>query len=97
MPTFDMNQVTYDQPFDNELGRFGLSFPVGKVVWIAALDNKVSEVFLITDPDTIDLAKDNDAGTDGDYGKCIFRRGKTYQVSAAIEFILDQAGYTVVP
>ena len=96
MPTFDTTQVNYEIPIDNRLGDFGVSFDVGKVVWIASADNTVNEVFSIKDPTDINLAKVLDAGTEGEFGKCIFRRGKTYNVSSAIQFILEQAGYTTV-
>lgn len=80
---------TRDEPLENELGRHGLAFPVGKVVWIADADDAVSETDTITDPDTIDLAK---AGS-GDFGKAIFRRGITYTITAGEDTILTGAGY----
>ena len=75
MPLFDTSEQTYEEPVDNRLGQFGISFPVGKVIWIAALDNTVNEVFSIKDPTDIDLAKDGS----GDFGKAIFRRGILYE------------------
>jgi hypothetical protein len=44
------------------------------------------------DGNTLDQMK---AGS-GDFGKALFRRGKTYEVSASEETILTNAGYTVV-
>ena len=93
MVTFDTeDQATYEQPINNRLGQYGVSFLVGKVVWIAAADDAVKEVTSIRDPEDIDLAKD---GT-GDFGKAIFRRGKTYTISAGEDTILQAAGYTTV-
>ncbi len=93
MVTFDTeDQATYEQPISNRLGEYGVGFLVGKVVWIAASDDAVKEVTSIRDPEDIDLAKD---GT-GDFGKAIFRRGKTYTISASEDTILQAAGYTTV-
>jgi hypothetical protein len=83
---------TYEQPINNRLGQHGISFPVGKVVWIRASDDEVIETTLIVDPTDIDAAK---AGS-GDFGKAIFRRGKTYEVTAGEQTLLEGAGYTVV-
>ena len=86
---------TRDEPLDNRLGDYGVSFPVGKVVWIDTSD-EVHEVETFVDGtgdgNTLDLMK---AGS-GDFGKALFRRGKTYEVSASEETILTNAGYTVV-
>jgi hypothetical protein len=90
MPTF--TPPTYEQPVNNRLGQHGVAFPVGKVVWIRASDDEVIETTLIVDPTDIDAAK---AGS-GDFGKAIFRRGKTYTVTAGEETLLLAAGYTVV-
>ncbi len=90
MPLFDTTQVNYEIPVDNRLGDFGVNFDVGKVIWIASADNAVKQVFSIKDPTDIDLAK---VGS-GDFGKAIFRRGKTYEITDAEEFILVQAGLT---
>ena len=92
MPIFDTSVHTYEEPVQNRLGDFGVSYPVGKVIWIAAVDNAVKEVFSIKDPTDIDLAK---VGS-GDFGKAIYRRGKVYSITDAENFILAQAGYTTV-
>ena len=91
MPTF--TAPTYNQPVDNILGKHGISFPVGKIVLILDADDSVREATLIVDPTDIDLAK---AGS-GDFGKAIFRRGKTYTITSEEGTILEDAGYTVVP
>lgn len=87
---------TRDEPLQNRLGEYGVSFPVGKVVYILAADDSVVETETIVDGsgdgNTLDLIK---AGS-GDFGKALFRRGKTYEVSASEETILDGAGYTIV-
>jgi len=83
---------TYEQPIDNRLGEYGVSFPVGLVVWIATSGDAVTETTNIRDPEDIDLAK---TGT-GDFGKAIFRRGITYTISASEDTILQAAGYTTV-
>ena len=90
-PTFDTTQVNYELSIDNRLGEYGIAFPRCKVVWIAASDDAVNEVFSIRDPEDIDLAK---AGS-GDFGKAIFRRGLTYTVTSAEQTIHVAAGYTV--
>ncbi len=92
MPLFDTSGITYEEPISNRLGDYGVSYTVGKIVWIAAADNAVNEVFSIKDPTDIDLAK---VGS-GDFGKAIFRRGRVYTITDAEEFILAQAGYTTI-
>ena len=82
---------TYEQPVKNRLGEYGISFPVGKIVWIRASDDAVLEVTAIVDPDDINAAK---VGT-GDFGKAIFRRGIPYSVSAGEQTLLTAAGYTI--
>lgn len=85
---------TRDEPLQNRLGEYGVSFPVGKVVYILT-DNTVVETESFVDGtgdgNTLDSMK---AGS-GDFGKALFRRGKTYEVSASEETILTDAGYTV--
>ncbi len=94
MPTFDTSQTLaiYEQPIDNRLGEHGVAFPVGKVVWIADADDAVTTTTVIRDPEDIDLAKSGS----GDFGKAIFRRGKTYTITAGEQTILDAAGFTTV-
>lgn len=81
---------TRDEPVANELGRHGVAFPVGLVVWIADADDAVTETETIVDPDDVDLMK---AGS-GDFGKACFRRGRTYTITASEDTILTAAGYT---
>ena len=83
---------TRDEPIQNRLGQFGVSFPVGKVVYILDDDDSVVETESFVDPDTVDLMK---AGS-GDLGKALFRRGITYTITAGEQTILDDAGYTTV-
>ena len=94
MPSF--TPPTRDEPLQNRLGEYGVSFPVGKVVYILDADDSVVETETFVDGtgdgNTLDLMK---AGS-GDFGKALFRRGKTYEVSASEETILTNAGYTVV-
>lgn len=78
-------------PIQNELGRHGVSYPVGYVVWIATVDDVVTQAGSITDPTDIALAKTGS----GDFGKAIFRRGKTYTITAGEGTILTSAGYVV--
>jgi hypothetical protein len=83
---------TREQPLNNELGKFGVAFPVGKVVYILDADDSVKEVEHFTDPTDVDLMK---AGS-GDFGKALFRRGKTYTITAGEDTILTNAGYNTV-
>ena len=92
MPTFTV--PTYDMIYKNELGRFGLSWPVSYTVVIA------SEVVTplpggvgLVDPD--DMSTVADAGS-GEGGLAIFRAGLTYTITAGEQTILDAAGYTTV-
>lgn len=84
---------TRDEPIQNRLGDYGVAFPVGKVVYILDADDSVVETESFVDGNglgnTLDLMK---AGS-GDFGKALFRRGKTYEVSASEETILTGAGY----
>lgn len=82
---------TRDEPFNNELGRHGLAFPVGKVVYILDADDSVVETESFEDPTTVALMKTGS----GDFGKALFRRGITYTITSEEETILDNAGYTV--
>jgi hypothetical protein len=81
---------TYDQPIENRLGDYGVSFPVGKVVYITS-GNTVTEVHSFQDPDGVDDMKDGS----GDFGKALFRRGLTYEVSASEALLLTTAGYSL--
>lgn len=83
---------TRDEPVQNRLGDYGIEFQVGKVVWIATAGDAVTETESLRDPEDIDLAKTGS----GDFGKAIFRRGKTYTITAGEGTILTNAGYTVV-
>jgi hypothetical protein len=83
---------TRNEPIQNRLGQFGVSFPVGKVVYILDDDDSVVETESFVDPDTVALMK---AGS-GDLGKALFRRGITYTITAGEQTILDDAGYTTV-
>ena len=82
---------TREDPVQNELGRFGLSFPVGKAVYILDADDSVVETDSFVDPTDVALMKDGS----GDFGKALFRRGITYTVTAGEDTILTDAGYTV--
>jgi len=94
MPTFDTSQALaiWEQPVDTRLGEHGVAFPVGLVIWIADADDAVTSTTTIRDPEDIALAKSGS----GDFGKAIFRRGKTYTITAGEQTILDAAGYTTV-
>jgi hypothetical protein len=86
---------TRDEPIGNRLGQYGVAFPVGKVVYILDADDSVVETENFVDGtgdgNTLDLMK---AGS-GDFGKALFRRGKTYTITAGEGTILTNAGYTV--
>lgn len=81
--------LTYEQPFDNELGRHGVAFPVGLVLWIDG-SNVVSVVHSMTS----DQIKNDAKAGSGDFGKAIFRRGLTYTITAGEKTIIDAAGYS---
>lgn len=88
MPSF--TPPTREEPVKNRLGDFGISYPVGRVVYILASDDSVIETENFTDPIDVALMK---AGS-GDFGKALFRRGITYTVDSTEETILLNAGYT---
>jgi hypothetical protein len=94
MPEF--TPPTRDEPIKNRLGQFGVAFPVGKVVYILDADDSVVETESFVDGigagNTVALMKDGS----GDFGKALFRRGKTYTITAGEQTILDDAGYTTV-
>lgn len=88
MPSF--TPPTREEPVKNRLGDFGVTFSVGKVVYILASDDSVIETDSFVDPDDVLLMK---AGS-GDFGKALFRRGLTYTITSGEESILQGAGYT---
>ena len=81
---------TREENIQNRLGDYGITFDVGKVVYILTADDEVVETESFTDPTDVDLMK---AGS-GDFGKALFRRGITYTVDSTEETILLAAGYT---
>lgn len=83
---------TFEQTYDNELGRFGLSFPRGYIVVIASgVATAYPGAHGLVDPTDIwDVA---DTGS-GEKGKGVFRYGKTYSISTTEASILTNAGYT---
>lgn len=91
MATLDMScsALTYNQPIDNRLGDYGVAFPVGKVLWIDGSDN----VYVVTAMTQDQIDSDAAAGS-GDFGKAIFRRGKTYTITAGEKTLIDAAGYS---
>lgn len=89
MPSF--TPPTYEQPISNRLGQHGVAFPVSKVVYIVDADDSVVETTSIVDPTDINKMKDGS----GDFDKACFRRGKTYEITAGEQTILEAAGYTV--
>ncbi len=94
MPTFDSSQAVYTQPLDNRLGDYNVTFEVGNVVYITT-SNTVVETSSITDAQTKGTASvNNPAAGSGDFGLAIFRRGKTYTITAGEQTLLDAAGYT---
>lgn len=82
---------TREEPWDNDLGRHGFSFPKGKVVYILESGDTVVETENFVDPTTVALMKSGS----GDYGKALFRRGKTYTITAGEALLITTAGYTV--
>ena len=93
MPTFV--PPTYDQPLDNELGRHGVAFPVGYVVWIDTDDGVHQATAISQDIINSTNGVTGAATGSGDLGKAIFRNGRTYTVTSEEETLLDDAGYTV--
>lgn len=94
MPEF--TAPTYEQPVDNPLGKHGVAFTVGLVIYIDTGDNVHETTSIIgkfsehVSPDGLGIK----AGS-GDNGLAIFRRGRTYEVTAGEETLLTAAGYTV--
>lgn len=93
MPSF--TAPTYEQPVDNPLGKHGVAFPVGLVVYIDTGDNVHETTSIMgkfdehVSPDGLGIK----AGS-GDAGLAIFRRGVTYTITAGEQTLLDAAGYT---
>lgn len=94
MPTFDSSQATYNQPFDNELGRYNFSVPVGKVVYITTSSTVVEATSLTDEQTKATASANNPVAGSGDFGLAIFRRGITYTITAGEQALLDAAGYT---
>jgi predicted RNA-binding protein YlqC (UPF0109 family) len=84
------SDLTYEQPINNRLGDFGIRFPVGKVLWIADADDAVTVSTTVTEDQ---IASEIKAGS-GDFGLALFRRGKTYTITAGEKTIIDAAGYS---
>ena len=83
---------TYEQPIDNRLGEYGISFPVSLQVVIDGDDNVTPFPGAegLRDPDDMfDVAKDGS----GDNGKAVFRQGRTYVITEGEKTLLDAAGY----
>lgn len=91
MATFDASQsgAVRQIPIGNRLGEYSVTFPRGKVVWIDGDDT-----VYIVDSITEDQISDDAADGSGDFGKAIFRRGKTYTITAGEATLLDAAGLT---
>lgn len=92
MPSLDMScsALVYQQPIDNRLGDYGVEFPVGKVLWIRASDDAVIVSTTVTEDQ---IASEIKTGS-GDFGLALFRRGKTYTITAGEKTIIDAAGYS---
>ena len=93
MATLDMScsSLTYEQPVENRLGDYGVAFPVGKVLWIAAADDSVNVSTTVTEDQITDGTIK--AGS-GDFGLALFRRGLTYTITAGEKTLIDAAGYS---
>lgn len=87
---------TYEQPIDNPLGRHGVAFLVGKIVYICT-NNDAWETTLIMGDLTKQKCPDGHglAAGSGEAGYALFRRGNPYPVDTGEEAILVAAGYTV--
>lgn len=85
---------TYNQPIQNRLGDHGVSFPVGKIVYICTNDD-VFETTLVQGTFDAHLCPDGHAlaSGSGDGGYALFRRGLTYTVTAGEDTLLTAAGY----
>lgn len=85
---------TFDTPYDNELGRHGLSWPTSFTVIIDSDDNVTPYPGAVGLRDPVDLYDVAKAGS-GEGGYAVFRFGKTYTVTSEEETLLTGAGYTV--
>ena len=96
MATFDASQATYNQPIEGRLGEHGVSYPVGNVVYIDTNDNVYEAGAIMgTFDQHISPAGYGIATGSGDNGYAIFRRGKSYTITAGEQTLLDAAGYTI--
>lgn len=92
----DFTPPTYEQPVGSRLGQHGIAFPVGKIVFICEADEAHETTLVMGNFSAQECSHGETirAGT-GDNDLALFRRGKTYSVSASEETILTNAGYTV--
>lgn len=81
--------------YDNELGRFGLSWPVGYMVIINTSDVVTAYPGAIGLQDPTDIWDVAKAGS-GENGYAVFAHGKTYTIDGTESTLLTNAGYTVV-
>lgn len=87
---------TYNQPVQNPLGKHGVSFPVGYIVYIDTNDDVYQATAIMgtfsehRSPGGFAIASGS-----GDGGYAVFRRGITYEVSGDEGTLLTNAGYTV--
>lgn len=94
MPTFDASQATYNEPVQNRLGDFGVSFPVGNCVFITSSDTVVESTTITEDQIAGTAGANNIKAGSGDLGLALFRRGLTYTITSGEQTLLDAAGYT---
>lgn len=94
MPSF--TPPTYNQPVNNPLGKHGVSFTVGKVVYIDDADGVFETTHTLGDFSAVRSPNGNPIKVgSGDAGLALFRRGKSYSVTAGEQTLLVAAGYTV--
>jgi hypothetical protein len=85
--------LVYEEPVQNRLGDFGVAFPVGFVLWIDTTDTVHKSTSITEDQiNSTGGVTGAKAGT-GDFGLAIFRRGKSYSISAGEDTLLTAAGY----
>lgn len=96
MATLDCtcSDLIYDEPVQNRLGQFGIEFVVGKVLWIDTSDNVYVTTTITEDQINSTNGVTGAASGSGDFGKAIFRRGKTYTITAGEKTLIDAAGYS---
>lgn len=97
MPSLDMScsALTYDQPLDNELGKHGVAFPVGYVLYIDDANNVYVTTSMTNPFDQHTSPAGNPVATgSGDQGYAVFRRGLTYTITAGEKTLIDAAGYS---